>query len=57
VERGVRTLRRMSRQLGMGRGRAVLYLFFAIGFPVVVSTRLPSGAKREVSSTPNTVCT
>jgi hypothetical protein len=49
------TFRSPSRQLGIGRGFAVLYLFFAIGFPVAVSTRLPSGANREVSSTPNTV--
>lgn len=49
------TFRRSSRQLGIGRGFAVLYLFLAIGFPVAVSTRLPSGSNRDVSSTPNTV--
>ena len=49
------SFRSSSRQWGIGRGLQVGYLSFGIGFKVCASLRVPSGAKREVSSTPKTV--
>ena len=47
--------RSSSRQWGIGRGWQVGYFSFGISLEVCASIRVPSGVKREVSSTPKTV--